>query len=72
VDRRSGDGFPVVVDLGAVEAGLAVLERGGDFADGVIAFEGRRAGGRVFTSFDRGAVKRVGAAGGEARLLAAG
>jgi hypothetical protein len=36
----------VLVDRPAVEAGLAVLASGGDFADGVIAFEGRRAGGR--------------------------
>ncbi len=42
----------VLVDRLAAEAGLAVLESGGDFADGVIAFEGRRAGGPVFVSFD--------------------
>jgi predicted nucleic-acid-binding protein len=59
----------VVVDRPAVEAGLALLERGGDFADGVIAFEGRRAGGGVFTSFDRDAVALVIATGGDARLL---
>jgi predicted nucleic-acid-binding protein len=58
----------VVVDRPAVEAGLAILERGGDFADGIIAFEGRRAGGRVFTSFDRDAVALIGATGGEARF----
>ena len=59
----------VVVDRPAVEAGLAILERGGDFADGIIAFEGRRAGGRVFTSFDGDAVALAGATGGEARFL---
>ncbi len=59
----------VVVDRPAVEAGLALLESGGDFADGVIAFEGRRAGGGVFTSFDRDAVALIAATGGEARLL---
>lgn len=32
----------VVVDRGAAEAGLAMLEAGGDFADGVIAHEGAR------------------------------
>ena len=69
--RKLTDSASVLVDRLAVEAGLAVLERGGDFADGVIAFEGQRAGGRVFTSFDRDAVERVGATGGEARLLAA-
>jgi predicted nucleic-acid-binding protein len=59
----------VVVDRPSVEAGLAILERGGDFADGVIAFEGRRTGGRVFTSFDRDAVALIDATGGETRLL---
>jgi predicted nucleic-acid-binding protein len=59
----------VLVDRPAVEAGLAVLQRGGDFADGVIAFEGQRAGGRVFVSFDKEAVELIGAIGGEARLL---
>ena len=58
-----------LVDRPAVEAGLAVLSRGGDFADGVIAFEGRRMGGTVFASFDRNAVDLVKAMGGDARLL---
>jgi predicted nucleic-acid-binding protein len=70
--RKLIESAGVVVDRSAVEAGLAVLESGGDFADGVISFEGRRAGGRVFTSFDRDAVERVRATGGEARLPAAG
>lgn len=60
------DGATVQVDRPAVEAGLAVLEAGGDFADGVIAFDGRRLGGGVFVSFDRKAVELI---GGEARLL---
>lgn len=59
----------VVVDRPAVEAGLALLEGGGDFADGVIAFAGRRSGGRTFVSFDRDAVRRIQDTGGEARLL---
>jgi len=59
----------IAADRPAVEAGLAILERGGDFADGIIAFEGRRVGGPIFTSFDRDAVALIGAAGGEARLL---
>ncbi|MFA5985677.1 MAG: type II toxin-antitoxin system VapC family toxin [Methylococcaceae bacterium] len=37
----------------AVEAGLSVLEAGGDFADYVIAFEGNWLGGETFVSFDR-------------------
>lgn len=59
----------VVVDRAAVEAGLAVLEEGGDFADGVIAFEGRRGGGPVFASFDKEAVAIVARTGGQTRLL---
>lgn len=47
----------------AVEAGLAVLEAGGDFADGVIAHEGHSLGGEIFASFDRKAVKLVAALG---------
>jgi predicted nucleic-acid-binding protein len=60
----------VETDRPAVEAGLAMLEAGGDFADGIIAFDGRRLGGSVFASFDRKAVELVAAGGGETRLLA--
>jgi predicted nucleic-acid-binding protein len=37
----------------AVEMGLAVLEAGGDFADGIIAYEGQWLGGETFVSFDK-------------------
>lgn len=53
----------------AVEAGLAVLEAGGDFADGVIAFEGGWLGGGTFVSFDKTAVAILSAQGHSARLL---
>jgi predicted nucleic-acid-binding protein len=46
----------VVVQRAAVEAGLAMLDAGGDFADGLIAWEGRWLGGETFVSFDRRAV----------------
>jgi len=59
----------VELDRPAVEAGLAMLDAGGDFADGVIAFAGRQLGGAVFTSFDRKAVELVAATGGETHLL---
>lgn len=59
----------VAVDRPAVDAGLAALKAGGDFADGVIAFEGRRLGGEVFVSFDREAIRLIKAVGGETRLL---
>ncbi len=58
----------VVVDRPAVEAGLATLEAGGDFADGVIALEGARLGGDDFVSFDEEAVAHL-AAGGRQTLL---
>ena len=67
--RTLVEGASVLVDRPAVAAGLAVLEKGGDFADGVIAFEGRRAGGRVFATFDKEATAVIRATGGEARLL---
>jgi predicted nucleic-acid-binding protein len=53
----------------AAEAGLAVLEAGGDFADGVIAYEGHWLGGETFVSFDKKAVKLLAAQGQSARLL---
>jgi predicted nucleic-acid-binding protein len=43
----------------AVEAGLAMLDAGGDFADGAIAYEGRWLGGETFVSFDARAVKML-------------
>jgi predicted nucleic-acid-binding protein len=60
----------VVADRPAIEAGLALLEAGGDFADGVIAFEGGALGSNEFVSFDRKAVGLLTALGESARLLA--
>jgi len=53
----------------AVEQGLAVLEAGGDFADGAIAYEGRWLGGEAFVSFDRKAVDVLARLGEPTRLL---
>ncbi|MFZ0805606.1 MAG: type II toxin-antitoxin system VapC family toxin, partial [Candidatus Sulfotelmatobacter sp.] len=53
----------------AIEAGLAVLDAGGDFADGAIAYEGRWLGGETFVSFDKKAVEMLRAQGEVARLL---
>ena len=63
------DAENVLMDRASAEAGLAMLDAGGDFADGVIAFEGRRLGSETFVSFDRQAVRLLKAAGAEARLL---
>lgn len=59
----------VVTHLPAVEAGLALLDQGGDFADGAIAFEGLWLGAEEFVSFDRQAVKLLKSHGKRARLL---
>ncbi|MEW6597644.1 MAG: type II toxin-antitoxin system VapC family toxin [Pseudomonadota bacterium] len=59
----------VVVNRPAAEAGLAMLEAGGDFADGVIAYEGRWLGGETFVSFDKQAVRRLAAQGLPAQVL---
>lgn len=67
--RRLLDSTTVVVNRPAAEAGLAALEAGGDFADGVIAYEGNWLGADTFVSFDRKAVKLVEALGQGARLL---
>jgi len=59
----------VVTNRAAAEFGLLVLDAGGDFADGVIAFEGKWLGGETFVSFDRKAVALVRASGQSAQLL---
>ena len=59
----------VLCDRLAVEAGLATMDSGGDFADGVIAFEGRRLGGEVFVTFDKQAAKLIAAQGHAVELL---
>ena len=69
VVRNLLDTGNVVVDRGLVLHGLAFLEQGGDFADGVIDFSGRMMGGDAFVSFDRKAVRIVAEAGRAARLL---
>ena len=59
----------LVTDRLAVEAGLAVADLGGDFADGVIAHEGRGMGSESFVSFDRKSVRLLSDAGISAKLL---
>jgi predicted nucleic-acid-binding protein len=59
----------VAVNRAAVESGLALLEAGGDFADGVIAHEGVRLGADTYLSFDRQAVALVQKQGQSARSL---
>ena len=67
--RRILDMRNVVANRPTIEAGLAVLDAGGDFADGVIAFDGQWLGGETFVSFDRKAAKLVEGQGTATLLL---
>lgn len=58
-----------VVNRPAVEAGLALMDAGGDFADGVIAYEGRWLGAETFVSFDKQAARLLANQGQSVRLL---
>jgi predicted nucleic-acid-binding protein len=59
----------VAVDRPTVAAGLTMLDAGGDFADGVIAYEGKWLGAETFVSFDKKAVEMLAAQGVSARVL---
>jgi len=67
--RHLINGENVEVNRSAAEAGLTFLDAGGDFADGVIAYEGSWLGADTFVSFDKRAVKLMDAQGQSARLL---
>src|SRR5579864_6750986 len=41
----------VVMNRPVIELGLSILDAGGDFADGLIAYEGDRLGAEEFVSF---------------------
>lgn len=59
----------LVVNRPAAEAGLSILDAGGDFADGVIAHEGNWLGGERFVSFDKKAVALLTEQGQSTTLL---
>jgi len=63
------DSENVVTNGPAVEAGLELLDTGGDFADGAIAYEGEFLGAEEFVSFDKTAVSLLKSQGKRARLL---
>jgi predicted nucleic-acid-binding protein len=63
------DAGNVVVNRPAVDAGLAILNEGGDFADGLIAYEGSWLGGETFVSFDKRAVSLIARQGQQTKLL---
>src|SRR5258707_11632452 len=60
----------VAVNRPAVELGLAILNAGGDFADGLIAYEGNWLGGDTVSSFDKKAVALIAKQGLRTELLA--
>ena len=60
----------VVANHSAVDAGLAVLNAGGDFADGLIDYEGSWLGGETFVSFDKNAIALLSKQGRTAQLMA--
>lgn len=59
----------VVVNRPKAEAGLAMLDAGGDFAAGVIAYDGAWLGAETFISFDKKAVSLLTKQGHSARIL---
>jgi predicted nucleic-acid-binding protein len=67
--RALADTANVTLNRPAVEAGLAVLNAGGDFADGLIAYEGNWLGAETFVSFDKKAVTLLAKQKYETRLL---
>jgi predicted nucleic-acid-binding protein len=67
--RRLLSSANVIVNRPAAEAGLALLDAGGDFADGIIAYEGNWLGAETFVSFDKKAVNLMEAQGKSVRLL---
>jgi len=60
----------VITNRPVVDAGLRMLRAGGDFADGVIAFEGRQLGADEFVSFDKSANKKLVSQNYSARSIA--
>jgi predicted nucleic-acid-binding protein len=67
--RALADTENVTLNRPAVEAGLAVLNAGGDFADGLIGYEGNWLGAETFVSFDKKAVALLARQRYETRLL---
>jgi predicted nucleic-acid-binding protein len=59
----------VVTNRPGIEAGLSILDAGGDFADGAIAYEGNWLGTEEFVSFDAKAITALQSQGNRARWL---
>ncbi len=67
--RRLMRSANVITNRPAIEVGLSVLDAGGDFADGVIAYEGNWLGAEEFVSFDAKAISVLQSQGSRGRLL---
>jgi predicted nucleic-acid-binding protein len=59
----------IVSNRAAAEVGLSLLRSGGDFSDGVLAYEGQSLGGELFVSFDNKAVSLLRKLGHKAEVL---
>jgi len=68
--RKLLDAENVVFDGATTDSGFETMDAGADFADGVIAYEGRWLGGEEFVSFDQKAVAALEKQGQRVRLLA--
>lgn len=67
--QRLTNSSNVVTNRPAMERGLSALNAGGDFADGIIAYEGEWLGAEEFVSFDSKAVSILDSQGTRSRLL---
>jgi len=67
--RRLINSANVVVDRPAVEAGLAMLDAGRDFADSIVGYQAKDLGAKTIVSFNKKAVAWKNAIGIRARVL---
>lgn len=51
--------FQIIHDRQAVAAGFALVRKGGDFADGIIAYQAQEAGASVLYTFDKAFAKKA-------------
>lgn len=59
----------VEVNRPAVENGLRLLQKGGDFADAIMEYEGNMLGSEMFYSFDKQAIRLLQEQGKNVQLL---
>ena len=59
----------VEVNRPAVEQGMELLKKGGDFADAILEYESRMSGAEMFYSFDKQAIRLLQEQGKNVQLL---